>query len=74
MEDMVVKWLPAVIAAGSAVWMVATMRAYQLVSDKRHDSHDRRLEEHDARLRMTEQGIVGLRVFDELQARRETTA
>lgn len=79
--DEILKWLPALIAAGSAVWMVAQIKANQLASerrhdasDKRHDSHDSTQRDHDQRLRAAENAITGLKVFDELQQRRKENA
>ena len=79
--DAILQWLPAIIAAATAVWTVATLSAnhramadalaiFREANDKRHDSHEAIYRDHDTRLRAAEIAIVGLQVFDELQARR----
>lgn len=69
--DQLLQWLPAIIAAGSAIWMVASMNANQAASAEKHISHKTRLDEHEGRIRAAENAITGLKVFDELQSRRK---
>lgn len=63
-------WVPAIVVTAGVITSWATMRAAQRASDRRHDGHDKRLDEHESRIRSAENAITGLKVFDELQARR----
>lgn len=48
--DELLKWLPALLAAGSAVIVVATLRASSKFSEWRHDKNEARIKEHDEQL------------------------
>lgn len=48
--DELLKWLPALLAAASAVVVVTTLRASQKFSEWRHERHEQRLAVHDTQL------------------------
>lgn len=60
-------WLPVLVVAAGTIASFATMRAAIKQSDKRHDEHEKKLDEHDVRIRATETTLVGLRVSDQIK-------
>lgn len=71
MDASFLQWLPAITTVAGIIWLIASMKANVRESDKRHESHDRQLSDHETRIRGAESAIVGLKVFDELQQRRK---
>lgn len=54
------EWLPTLLAAASAITVVVTLRAQQKFSEWRHDAHERRLDQHDVRIRTNENQLAGI--------------
>ncbi len=60
MPDDILKWGALLAALASPIAVVVTLRMQSKFSEWRHEQHDKRIADHDARLRMQETKVAVL--------------